>query len=397
MFSEVTAHIYTDALLHNLRTMRGLLGPRVRFCAALKANAYGHGVDIVAPVLAKAGVEMAAVAQLDEGIALRRLGWEAPILVFGHVLGGVGGRERRTRIEAALAYELALTLVEDGELLQEIDAVARREGRVLDLHLKIDTGMGRMGLSPANGLTVLEEAARLAGVRLAGVYSHFATADEADEQHARQQIAAFDHFLARAAAHLPSTALRHMANSAGTIRFPAAHYDIVRVGLALYGYHTSDATRARVTLRPCMRVESRITEVKWLPPGHCVGYGCTVWTKRRTRIGIVPAGYGDGIRRALSNVGIIGTATGDAPILGRISMDQFAVDLTDLPAVISGTPVVLLDEHSSRPNSVESVSNLLSTISYEITCGLSTRVERAAAAVDDPAQSQQKRARVGST
>jgi len=378
MFSEVTARLLTDRLLHNLRTLRALIGPQTRLCAALKANAYGHGMSLVAPILQKGGADMAAVAQLDEAIELRRIGWTRPILVFGHVLGGLESAKRRERIDTALGHQLILTVTEDGDLLRDIDAAARSAGRPLSVHLKIDTGMGRMGFTPDEGLDALREAATMRGLRICGVYSHLATADEANDEHVRRQLSRFDAFLASAAPLLPEGALRHVANTAAALRFPEARLDLVRIGLGLYGYHPSEVTRPLADLRPALRVTSRVTEMKWLPTGHCIGYGCTVWTQRRTRIGIVPVGYGDGYWRALSNHAIVGMSQGDAPVVGRISMDQMAIDLTDLPDAAAGDSVVLLDETRSRPNSVESTAKLLSAIPYEVTCSLGSRIARSA-------------------
>lgn len=375
MFTDVTAQIIADHVLHNVAALRRKLAPGVRLCAPLKADAYGHGVRIVAPLLESAGVDCAAVAQLDEAIELRRCGWSRPILVLGNVLAVANIADRRDRLAAVIDHDLTLTLADEHHLA-EIAAAARSAGVTIDLHIKLDTGMGRMGFVATQAAIALEALLAHRGVRLAGVYSHFGTADLSDADLTDRQIAAFRSFLATHARHIGPGVLRHFANTAATIERPDTHFDMVRPGIGLYGCLPAERMSGLIDLRPAMRVVSHVSLIKELPEGHCVGYGCTYRTTRPTRIGIVPVGYHDGYLRALSNRARVGLPTGDAPVIGRVSMDQLAIDMTHLPTTIAGDVVVLIDERTERPNSAENIARLLGTICYEVLCLVGPRVRR---------------------
>lgn len=373
MRTDLIAQINIENLVHNYRALRACCRPNVRFCAALKADAYGHGVEIVAPILQEAGADYAAVATLDEAVELREIGWEQPILVLGNVLAVANPAERRERIEAIAAYRLALTLVDEETVLRLRQEQPRRP---MSVHLKLDSGMGRMGAVPSQIARLLQAILETPSVRLTGFYSHLASADFRDLELARNQLEVFTRTLAELDRTLPPGVLRHLANSAATIAMPEAHFDMVRPGLAMYGYLPAKHMSSLVELKPVLRLVSHLTAVKDVEPGHCVGYGQTFTTSRPTRLGIVPAGYFDGFPRSLSNLMQVGTPHGPAPSIGRISMDQMAVDLTDLPPMPPGTEIVLIDDRADRPNSVEALAQALGTIPYEVTCLLGPRVSR---------------------
>jgi alanine racemase len=373
MRSDLLAQINTDDLLHNYHALKACCRPGVKLCAPLKADAYGHSMAIVAPVLYEAGADMAAVATLFEAMELRDLGWDRPILVLGNVLGVADAAERGERLGVIEDHRLSITIADGGV----VDYLSRqRLGAPIDVHLKVDTGMGRMGVLSENAAEVLRHILRTPQIHLAGVYSHFATADFEDVSVAERQVGVFRRFLDEVRAELPAHVTRHLANSAATIALPDAHFDMVRPGLALYGYYPSRHMRGQIDLRPILRVVTHLTAMKKLPKGHGVGYGRTFVTSRPTRLGIIPAGYSDGFLRMLSNNMIVGTASGDAPVVGRVSMDQLAVDLSDLSGVGVGDEVVLLDNDGDRPNGVDEVALRLGTISYEVTCLLGRRIDR---------------------
>lgn len=375
MRSDLVAHINTDDLLHNYRVLRARCGPKVRFCAPLKADAYGHGLRTVAPVLREAGADCAAVATLQEAVELRETGWDRPILVLGNVLAVPHLSEREARFSEVTRHHLSLTVAD----ASTIDCIVRHgNGSRIDVHLKVDTGMGRMGATPMEAVALLRRSMRVPQIRLAGIYSHFATADLSDQDMAQQQLRSFRELLDGAGRDLPVSTLRHLANSAATITLPDAHFDMVRPGLALYGYLPSAHMASQIDLRPVLRLVTHVTLVKELPAGHCIGYGRTYVTKRPTRVGILPAGYSDGYVRALSNLAVVGFTGGDAPVIGRISMDQLAVDLTDLPDAVCGSEATLIDNRPDRPNSVQSIADRLGTIPYEVTCLLGRRIDRVA-------------------
>jgi alanine racemase len=373
MLSDLRAYINTDALAHNCRALRARLRPGVRLCAALKADAYGHGAAVVAPVLQQAGADMAAVASIQEAVELRDVGWHRPILVLGNVLACPAEAERRERIETAARHQLVLTLADR----EGIDCLAGLPApSPIEVHLKVDTGMGRMGAVPGEVVDLVQRIRRQPHLRLTGFYSHFATADFEQRALVDRQLAAFTDALSLAGDFLPAGILRHLANSAAIITLPEAHFDMVRPGLALYGYHPAERMAGLIDLRPVLRLVSHVTLVKELPAGHCVGYGQTFTTRRPTRLGIVPAGYFDGYVRALSNAVRVEVAGGWAPVIGRVSMDQLAIDLTDFPAAGRGSEVCLIGDDPAAPNSVASLAAGLGTIPYEVTCLLGRRIQR---------------------
>lgn len=373
MRSDLQARIDTRKLADNFRALKGCCRAGVKLCAPLKANAYGHGVEIVAPVLHDAGADFAAVATVVEALELRRLGWERPILVLGNVLAIGDFEERRDRLDAVVRHRLTLTLADE----ETVSVLAKANLQYpLEVHLKIDTGMGRMGVLPDCAAQLVQSIRTVQSLRLAGVYSHFATADFKNLDLAQRQLAIFQQSLSRLGDILPRGVIRHMANSAATITLPEAHFDMVRPGLALYGYPPADHTTQRVQLQPVLRLVSHLTAVKDLPAGHCVGYGQTFTTQRPTRLGIVPIGYFDGFLRGLSNAAVVSTAAGEAPVVGRISMDQLAVDLTDLPGTPLGAEITLISDNPNHLNSVVAIAKRLNTIPYEITCLLGQRIDR---------------------
>lgn len=373
MRSDLIAQIDTDALRHNLDALRKKCAPKVRVCAPLKADAYGHGMSIVAPVLQEAGVDFAAVATVREAVELRDCGWTGEILILGNVLAVSNPEIRSERIRALLDHKLTATIVDDAALrhIEQFGADAR-----IPVHLKIDTGMGRMGASPAQCETLASALGASRAVSFKGVYSHFATADFELRDLAERQLEVFHHAIEKTRIYGETDFLVHLSNSAATITMPEAHFDMVRPGLALYGYPPAEFMRSLINLRPILRLVSHVAMVKLLPPGHCVGYSQTFTTSRDTRLGIVPVGYFDGFLRRLSNNGSVLTARGPAPIIGRISMDQMAIDLTDLPPIETGAQIVLIDMDPAAENSVEAIAGRLETIPYEVTCMLGSRIDR---------------------
>lgn len=375
MFHELTATIDCDNLRHNVALLQARTRPGTKLCAALKADAYGHGAKVVAPELQRIGVDMAAVATLDEAVELRRIGWRRNILVLGNVLAIQHDGERRERAEAMVEHDLTPT-VTDAAPLAGLSATAELQARTLDVHLKFDSGMGRQGVLPEEVSNLVAAVRSCPRLRLAGIYSHFATADLDERGLASQQFESFCGTLNGVDDQLPAGAIRHLANTAATLEWPETHFEMVRPGLGLYGYAPSSDLRQRHDLRPILRLTSRVTLVKTLPAGHCVGYGRTFTTTRPTRVGVVPAGYADGYVRGLSNDAVVGTPEGDAPVIGRVSMDQLSIDLTDHPSVGVGDEVVLIDPDPARPNSVEAIAARLGTIPYEVTCLLGRRINR---------------------
>lgn len=373
MRTDLQAVINLDHLVANYRALRACCRPDVKFCAPLKANAYGHGAVQVAPALQRAGVDMAAVANLDEAIELRHIGWTRPIVVLGNVLAVADFHERCERLDAIIKHQLTITLADAGtvQFLAEEPSDAR-----VDVHLKIDTGLGRMGVLPDEASRLVREIQSIRAIRLSGVYSHFGTADFADRDFALEQFATFKAWLADNGSALPPGCLRHIANSAATISLPEAHLDMVRPGIALYGYPPADHLANQIDLRPTLRLYSHLTCVKNIPAGHSVGYARKFIAPKPSRIGIIPIGYADGFLRCLSNNAMVTTRHGPAPVIGRVSMDQIAIDLTDQPAPKLGDPIILISDNPADENSVVHLARRMDTISYEVTCVLGRRITR---------------------
>ncbi|HPF40637.1 MAG TPA: alanine racemase [Phycisphaerae bacterium] len=373
MRSDLVAQINTDALVHNLNALRAKCAPGVRVCAPLKADAYGHGVSIVAPALQAAGVDFAAVATVREAIELRETGWRGEILLLGNVLATSNDDIRTERLRAIHEYDLTLTLVDVGAL-RRLEANA--SGKPVPVHLKVDTGMGRMGVLTQDCEALAAAIAASPGAELRGVYSHFATADFELQDLAARQLEDFHTAVEKVRRYGADGFLTHLANSAATITMPDAHFDMVRPGIALYGYAPAAFMRSLIDLRPILRLVSHVAMTKTLPANHCVGYSRTFVTKAETRIGIVPVGYHDGFLRKLSNNAIVDTPAGPAPVIGRVSMDQLAIDLTHRPTVDMGAQIVLIDSDPAAENSVDAIATRMDTISYEVTCMIGPRADR---------------------
>ncbi len=371
------ASISTEALRSNLRLFRKRCGAGVKICPAVKGNAYGHGVSIVAPVLAEAGADMFAVANIAEANELARIVPNKEILVFGPVQGQSWAR---AELAGALQGNYHLTIA-DMEGAKALAETARQAGVVGRVHIKVDTGMGRMGVLPEQGLELVRFVSGQSGLALEGLYTHFATADETDVSFAREQLRCFKEFIRAGQKLAGEVALIHAANSAAVLGLEESHFTMVRPGISTYGYWPSKAMgamKALEGLKPILRLESRIVLIKELPAGHTCGYGRTFRAERPTRVGIVPVGYEDGYRRSFSNKTVMLVGRYRVPVIGRVSMDQTIVDLTDQPQVKTGDVVTVISDKREDPNSVEALAEMADTIAYEITCLLGRRIARRA-------------------
>jgi alanine racemase len=353
----------------------------VQLCPAVKANAYGHGLEQILPTLIELGVERLVVANLIESLELRRLGWHRPILCLAPVLAEVDEHERCDRAEQAVLTQVSVTVMSVEEA-GDLSRAAQRLHKTAPVEIKVDTGMGRMGLLPEAAALMITEVAALPGIVIEGVYTHLASADEPNLAFTHLQLQTFLALRERLTTDGVPVRQYHVANSPAVFRLPAAHLDRVRPGLSMYGYWDGPPEERPADIRPCMRVVSRLTAVRRLPAGHAVGYGRTFITKRESLIGVVPIGYGDGYRRRLSNDAVMtleparGRGCVRVPVVGRISMDQTTVDLTDAGDVRVGDPVTIIDDDPAAPNCVEAIARKLGTIPYEITCLIGPRVTR---------------------
>ena len=356
------AEIDLGALGDNVRALASLLPPQTRLLAVVKADAYGHGAAAIARAAVEAGAWGVGVATIDEGVQLRRAGIKAPILVLGHT--------PPEEAETAVAHALSVTVFQP-EVVRALSRAASRKGRPAMIHLKIDTGMGRIGVAPADAAAVAREAHVLGGVVLEGCFTHLATADEADLEPARAQLDAFRRALRDVEEAGVPVGLRHAANSAAILGLPESHLDLVRPGLAMYGIPPAPHLGGRITLRRVMRFRTRVAHVKQVPPGTPIGYGRTYRAARATTIATLPVGYADGYPRLLSGNGEVALGGRRLPIAGRVSMDQCTIDAGTTPVRV-GDEVELWGDGVP----VEEVAERARTIAYEILTGVSRRVPR---------------------
>jgi len=372
MESYLNAEISASAVAANLALLRGLLAPGVKLCAVVKADCYGHGLSLLLGTLAGAA-DCLAVATPEEAIALRQMGYQRPILMFFSACALSGGQDRQDALTELIARNVTLTVTSQAEL-EAVGQAAGKLGAEAFVHVKIDSGMGRGGV-PADGAgPLIHQARRQQGVKLTGLYTHLATADEADKGYAREQL---KRFLAAVESSGGRKGLvLHAANSAATIDMPETHLDMVRPGIAVYGYQPSDDMHKRLPLRPALRLTGKLMQIKSLPAGSRCGYGLTHTFGRPSRVGIVPVGYADGYFRCLSNRATMRVAGRDVPVCGRVSMDQVIIDLTDVPSAAIGDDVEIISPDPAAPHSVAGLARLAGTIPYEITCRLGKRLRR---------------------
>ncbi len=364
------AEVDLDALAANYQMVRSRVAPDVSVMTVVKANAYGHGAVECARRLAREGADWFGVAMPEEGINLRRAGIKQPVLCLGGFWDG--------QAEACIKYDL-VPVVYHLDMAASLDRAARAAGVVRDVHVKIDTGMGRLGVRCDAAREFAARLADLKHIRVDGVMTHFAAADEPDKnQFTEEQIKhfgeAFEMF--RACGHRPT--LTDLANSAGIVAHPGGWGNLVRPGGVLYGLWRDilPPLDDLPAFRPVMSLHTRITLLKRVPQGETLGYGRTFRAERETLVATLPIGYHDGYLRALSNRGRVIVRGTVAPIVGRVSMDLTLADVTDVPGVVVGERVTLFGEQGGRAISVEDVAQTACTLSYEVTCGISDRVPR---------------------
>ncbi len=358
----VWADIDLDALAHNIRELKRRAGS-AQLMAVVKANAYGHGAIAVARAALAAGADRLGVICLDEGEELRRACITAPILIMGFT--PVSQAER--------AVELSLTpTVSSQQMALALARFAVEKGVTVTIHLKIETGLNRYGLPPEQLLPLAESLRQLPGLDVEGLFTHFATGDAADKSYVRLQFQRFT----QVADKLPWVRMRHAANTANLIDMPELALDMVRPGIGIYGCYPSPHMQRSVDLRPVLSLKSRVARLRRLEPGESVSYGCTWTATRPSVVALVMCGYGDGLRRELSNKGNVLIRGRRAPIIGRIAMDMCITDVTDIPYVALDDEVVIIGRQRDDEIPAEEVAALCGTINYEILTGISARVPR---------------------
>ncbi len=360
--------IETDlaAIRHNTRRLLGLAGG-AGLMAVVKANAYGHGAGPVAQAAVAAGARWAAVARADEGLALRAGGLAAPVLVLGYTPPGQAAE--------ALGHDLTLTVF-DADTAAAYAATARGLGRTARVHVKLDSGMGRLGVLPGDALAFVRGLHGLAGLAVDGLFTHFAGSDMTEQTSTLAQMAALDGVLEALAAAGLRPPVVHAANSAAVLRQPAARYDVVRSGILLYGLDPSDEVPAPPDLRPALAWKTRVAQVKTLPAGHGVSYGPEYVTRGPERVAVLAVGYADGFRRVPKNVNGVLIGGRRVPVRGRVCMDQCVAGIEAVPDARAGDEVVLIGRQGAEQLRAEAVAARWGTNVYDAVSGIMARVAR---------------------
>jgi len=370
-----------DAVAANVGALRGITHPEARLMAVVKADAYGHGSVRISKTVLANGADALGVARIEEGRSLREAGISAPILVFGYI--------PEPNIRDLIEYDMTATVYSLETALAMSEAAAKL-GRTIQIHAKIDTGMGRLGYLPdgkrypgdsGDRLNALVDdvvtIARLPGLYLEGIYMHFATADKSDKCFASGQFNLFLNLLACLKETGLEIPLRHAANSGAIIDMPETHLNMVRTGIAIYGlYPSREVDSRRISLTPAMSLKTRVIQLKKVPAHFTVSYGCTYETDRPTVIATIPIGYGDGYSRRLSCRGQMLVCGRRAPVVGRVCMDLTMLDVGHIPEVSLNDEVVVFGRQGDASLPVEELADSLDTINYEIVTSVSGRIPR---------------------
>lgn len=361
------AEIDLTASEHNIRRICKIVGPQVKVLSMVKAEAYGHGLKAIAQTAEKAGASMLGFASLSEALSLAPRDVSIPRLVVGWTPGWLA--------ESAIEHEVTCT-VSDLETASDFARTAQALGKAAHVHVKVDTGMGRLGFLPDEAVEAIAAIASMAGLALDGVFTHFAKADEADPAYTLHQFAQFKRVLDEVEArglHIP---IKHCANSPAMLRFPEMRLDMVRPGLIQHGLDPSDTVLCPGDFRPVMTLKTTIAAVKTLPPGSRVSYSGTYITSDYERIAVIPIGYADGFRRSPHDWGEVLVRGRRAPIIGRVCMDQCMINVTHIPEVKLGDEVVLIGSQGADRLRAEDVAVKLGTNNYETISMVMARVPR---------------------
>jgi len=375
--SPIHTEIDLGAFRHNLKEIRRILKPGTGIMAVVKADAYGHGAEMIAREAVSGGVNFLAVARMNEAIQLRSNGIEAPILLFDDCVS------ENTARYLELDVRPTINTFDEAEKFSNKASLNRKKIKV---HIKVDTGMGRLGFL-ADGLTTdqgyfpladeIKKISELPFIEIEGVYSHFANADTKDKTHAEEQLKLFIKLRLELEKILPQKPLFHMANSAGLMEIPGSHLDMVRPGIIMYGLYPSDEVdKSKIDLKPVMSLKSKIIHIKKVGPGFKVSYGSTFVTEKETVIATVPAGYADGVSRQLSSRGEMLVRGKRAPIRGRVCMDLTMIDVTNIDGISLNDEVVIIGRQDNSVISADEIAEKTGTINYEVVTSIAPRVPK---------------------
>ncbi len=364
----VWAEINLECYSRNLAGIRAHLGPSPLIMAVVKADAYGHGAIQLGRTAIQAGADRLGVAIVEEGVELRRAGLKVPI----QAMGGCSPAQ----VISALEHDIIIT-INDKELARGFNRLARTAGKKLKVHVKVDTGMGRMGSQPEQAVELALEVKKLENLELEGLMSHMSSADEPQKEYSHQQFHCFQEVIGALEGQGLEIPLRHIANSATLIDLPEMALDMVRPGIMTYGlWPSADVNKEALTLEPVLEWKAKLLQVKEVPPGSHISYGRTYTTSGTRRLALLPLGYADGFNRLLSNQGDVLIRGQRAPIRGRVCMDQTVVDVTDIEGVKIGDEAVIIGPQGNEEITVDEIAEKIGTINYEVVCMINKRVPR---------------------
>ena len=366
-FNRTYAEVNLDAIRHNIDEVHKNIKEGTKVMAIVKANAYGHGAVQVAKALYDQ-VDAYGVAMIEEAIELRKAGIDKLILILGYT-----GEES---YEDLVQYQISQT-VYTWEMAEQLSETALKHGKKAKIHIKVDTGMSRIGLQVTeDSADLIAGIAKLPNIEIEGIFTHFAQADEYDKTPTQKQIALFQKMITMLEERNVKIPIHHCSNSAGIVEIPEANMDMVRAGITLYGMWPSEEVAHNISLHPVMSLKSHIAFVKTLGKGRKISYGGIYETPSEKRIATIPVGYADGYARGLSNKGYVLIHGKKAPICGRVCMDQFMVDVTEIPEAKEGDPVTLLGKDGSECITMEELGELSGRFNYEFACLITPRVPR---------------------
>lgn len=370
-YQRVCAIIDLDAVCYNMEHMYRNLSDGTKMIGVIKTDGYGHGAIQIGRELERMSYVFGyAVATAEEALILRHAGLQKPILILGYTYPYC--------YEDLIRYNIRPAVFRV-DMIDELSACARRLGKVVKVHVKVDTGMTRVGINPDDdGVAFVDKVLHAEGVDLEGIFTHFARADEADKASAREQLKIMQNFIARIETELDCRIpVKHCSNSAGIIELPEANMDVVRAGITLYGLWPSEQVlRDIVSLRPVLTLKSHIVLIKEVEAGVPISYGGTYVTPKKMRVATIPVGYGDGYPRGLSNKGYVLIRGRKAPILGRVCMDQFMVSVDEIPEAVQGDEVTLIGADGELRITMEELGVISGRFNYELACGLGKRIPR---------------------
>ena len=370
-YKRIFAKVNLNHIEANMDGMHALVGDKSRFFAVIKTDAYGHGAVQIAELLEKKGyVYGYAVATVEEAVELRRHGFKKPVLVLGYTFPESYG--------TMITHDIMPTVFRE-DSIAALSEAANRVGKTFKVHIKVDTGMSRIGIRPdESGLKFVEKLLAAKGLEVNGIFTHFARADEVDKASVMKQFAAFHEFVACVEETFGMTIpYKHCANSASIMELPDTYLELVRAGISMYGlWPSNEMRRDTLTLKPVMSLYSHVVYIKDIEPDTAVSYGGTFVADRSMRVATIPVGYGDGYPRGLSNKGYVLIRGKKAPILGRVCMDQFMVDVTDIPDAAMDDLVTLIGVDGAEAITMEELGDLSGRFNYELACDLGKRIPR---------------------